>query len=281
MNKRWALLLAVFTAWPVLVYGFGTLIEAAGMLPESATEPPPIFALLVGLMCLTPVVVVGVLGFYLVYLFTRPRLSMDKKLLWAVILVVGNIYAMPVFWVLHVWNQGHSTPLPPPSKFSLLIYAPLILVLLLPQIYLLHLAVTTTFSWLLSYGKTDPIPAGDLAQSWAWVAGPVLGAAVLFGIGRVCYNWINLQGSRQIAWLCLWGTYLLASQPAIWFLLVFLVGIVPADHPANIWKGLGIAATALALVAQPFVAGWLYAVSRMTRKIGGPKPTSAVTPLSM
>lgn len=262
MNKGWAILLAVLTALPVLLYGFSALIE--GMLPESVAEPPPIFALLMGLMCLIPVVVVSAVVFYLVYLFTRPNLPLEKKLLWALILVVGNVYAMPVFWVLHVWKQGQPTPVSLPTRFSLFVYAPLSLALLLPQIVLLRMAVTTTFLWGLSPGGT--ITASDAARGWAWVAGPFLGAAILFGIGQLCYNWVNLPGSRQMAWLGLWGTYLLASQPTIWFLLVFLVGMVPTDAPADTWKELGVAAIIAALVAQPFVVGWLYTVSRMARR---------------
>lgn len=254
-NKSLAIILAIFTAWPYLLFGFGMLIEVMGLIPESAVEPPPIFVLLMALICLTPIVVVAVLGVYLVYLFTRPNLTMDKKLVWAVILVVGHIFAMPVFWYLHIWKSPPSVPMQAASRFSVLVFAPLSIALLLPLAYIFPLVLsmsTLTLS----------------VERWGWVLGPVLGAAGLFGVGRVFYNWLEREGSRRAAWIGLWAVFSVASFPVFWHVLVLLVGMVPTDHPADTWRELGVAAIVLALVAQPFVVGWLYAVSRMARKIG-------------
>jgi type II secretory pathway component PulM len=36
--------------------------------------------------------------------FQSNRVSADKKALWAVVLFLGNIFAMPVYWYLYLWR---------------------------------------------------------------------------------------------------------------------------------------------------------------------------------
>ena len=40
---------------------------------------------------------------YLVYLFKTSFVPLEKKVLWAVVLFLGNMVAMPIFWFLYVW----------------------------------------------------------------------------------------------------------------------------------------------------------------------------------
>ena len=49
---------------------------------------------------LTPIIVLALMAFYLGYLFTRSQLPLDRKLVWAAILVIGHVFSMPVFWYL-------------------------------------------------------------------------------------------------------------------------------------------------------------------------------------
>jgi uncharacterized membrane protein (DUF485 family) len=41
---------------------------------------------------------------YIIYLFRTERVPKDKKALWAVVLFMGGIIAMPVFWFIYVWK---------------------------------------------------------------------------------------------------------------------------------------------------------------------------------
>ena len=41
--------------------------------------------------------------FYIVFLFKTDRVPQDKKALWAAVLFLGNMLAMPVFFYLYVW----------------------------------------------------------------------------------------------------------------------------------------------------------------------------------
>jgi hypothetical protein len=55
----------------------------------------------------------GLLTFYMVYLFRTDRIGQDKKALWAVALFLGNLIAMPVFFVLYIWPDSPGKAEPP------------------------------------------------------------------------------------------------------------------------------------------------------------------------
>lgn len=41
---------------------------------------------------------------YVVYLFKSGVVPKDKRVLWAVVLIAGNMFAMPFFWFFYVWR---------------------------------------------------------------------------------------------------------------------------------------------------------------------------------
>jgi hypothetical protein len=249
MTKGKAITLAVFTLWPFLVIATGLLFELTGMIPMDAAKPPAVFVLLLALLYLTPLVVLALLIFYLVFLFTRVQLPLDWKLVWAALLVIGHVFTMPVFWYLHVWKPRTSAPMQAPSRFSLLVFSPLLIVLLLPLIYMLPMTIFFT--------------ANQSALQWVWVIGPVLGAACIFIVGRLCYLWLKRDSSPPVAWTLIWGVFSVQSLPVIWYATIVLRGMLPSDAPPNTLRDLTRIALVLAVVAQPFVLGWLVAISRL------------------
>lgn len=46
---------------------------------------------------------VGLLISYIIYLFKTGHVPKDKKVLWAVVLFMGNAVSMPIFWFIYVW----------------------------------------------------------------------------------------------------------------------------------------------------------------------------------
>lgn len=64
------------------------------------------FDLLLYLHLGTMFLIFALLGFYVAYLFRTPRVPQDKKALWAVVLFLGNMFAMPVFWFLYIWRDA-------------------------------------------------------------------------------------------------------------------------------------------------------------------------------
>ncbi len=110
MSRGKAIALAVFTAWPLLyivlffftmlavvMSGFSGLGHASGL--------PAIFLIIFPLHFLTMLEIVVLLVIYIRHVFTTDRVPQDKKALWAVVLFLGNIIAMPIYWYLYIWRE--------------------------------------------------------------------------------------------------------------------------------------------------------------------------------
>lgn len=48
----------------------------------------------------------ALLVFYIRNVFKNDRVQKDKKALWAVVLFMGNMIAMPIYWYLYVWREA-------------------------------------------------------------------------------------------------------------------------------------------------------------------------------
>ena len=117
MSKGKAIALAVFTAWPILymflfiVVGFGFTV--LGIFSGGHFSEPPILVMIIfPLHFLTMLEMMGLMVIYIVHLFKTDRVPQDKKALWAVVLLLGNVLAMPVYWYFYIWKEP-DFPLPP------------------------------------------------------------------------------------------------------------------------------------------------------------------------
>jgi type VI protein secretion system component VasK len=52
----------------------------------------------------TIALIFALIASYVVYLFRTNHVPKDRKALWAVVLFMGGIFAMPVFWFIYVWK---------------------------------------------------------------------------------------------------------------------------------------------------------------------------------
>lgn len=120
-SKPKKIALGVATIYPFLymilfvLSVFGLMIFQATSQPtppgEKASGAPAFFLVLFGLHFLTMFWIFGLMAFYIVHLFKTERVSNDKKTLWAIVLFMGNMFAMPVYWYLYIWRDapGAST----------------------------------------------------------------------------------------------------------------------------------------------------------------------------
>jgi hypothetical protein len=102
--RRWLLFIA--TLWPIaymllfiLVVGVSTV--QGGGDPDNDPFLIP-FGLLIALHLGTMLVVVGLLVVYIIDVFRNPRLEETHRVLWAIVLFMGNAIAMPVYWWLYM-----------------------------------------------------------------------------------------------------------------------------------------------------------------------------------
>ena len=110
MKRSAAILLAITTVLPVVyMFYFFSAIGPPGAhisVEESRAQFELLWRLHLGTMGL----MVALLVVYIVYLFKTEHVPKDKKALWAVVLFMGNVIAMPVFWFLYVWKPLQGKP---------------------------------------------------------------------------------------------------------------------------------------------------------------------------
>lgn len=66
----------------------------------------------------TMLLIAALVTFYIVHVFKSSALLGQKQALWAVVLLLGTVIAMPVYWYLYVWREAartNSLPPRPPS----------------------------------------------------------------------------------------------------------------------------------------------------------------------
>jgi len=123
MSKRKAITLGVFTAWPFL-YMILFMFMMVGMMMSAASGrdhssgPPTIIFIIFPLHILTILEIFALLVIYIAHLFKTDRVPQDKKALWAVVLFVGNMIAMPIYWYLYIWSEPTKLTPEPTSAAS-------------------------------------------------------------------------------------------------------------------------------------------------------------------
>jgi hypothetical protein len=115
MRKSSKLLLAGATVWPffymVLFFAFVLFMV---FVNANGSEPPPVLLFLIfPLHFLTMLLIFGLTVFYIVNVFRNDRVVKDMKVLWAVVIFLGNIIAMPIYWYLYIWRETPSASAPP------------------------------------------------------------------------------------------------------------------------------------------------------------------------
>jgi len=146
------------------------------------------------------------------------------------------------------------------SRFSLLVFAPVLVAFLLTGLFLLPAGELISFIAIL-----DPtIPLSGAASYDRWVVGPFAAVFGLFLAGRWLHS-LHARGRRHFAaWMITWAVFSGGLFLAIWFGLTVLTSVGASDKPPVVflsWTG-GVA-TVLTLLAQALVVPWLYGVSRM------------------
>lgn len=87
--------------WPPLYMVFFVVVVASAAIASSRDGEAEL-AVLFGLHLATMVVVALLLVVFIVDCYRSPRVPDDRRTLWAVILFLGNLLAMPVYWWIYV-----------------------------------------------------------------------------------------------------------------------------------------------------------------------------------
>jgi hypothetical protein len=118
MKKPGKVLLGLVTLWPFfyLILFFAVIFSTVVFMPGSGEPgPPPLIALILPLHLFTMLAVMALMVFYIVNVFRNDRVDKDKKALWAVVLFMGNMIAMPIYWYLYIWRETLTADSAAPS----------------------------------------------------------------------------------------------------------------------------------------------------------------------
>jgi predicted membrane channel-forming protein YqfA (hemolysin III family) len=120
MTKSHKIMLIIATFMPFLFvaiwfvsffFFFGLSMAQPG---HGNGEPPPaMFITMFGFQALMMVWGIGLFVLYLVHLFKTDRVKQERKALWGVVLFLGGIVAMLVYWFMYVWPEpepAETTP---------------------------------------------------------------------------------------------------------------------------------------------------------------------------
>ena len=116
MKRPAKLLLGALTIWPI-IYGMLFLCSVFGLILWQVSHPnpppprpptaPPVWVIGLVAAHLGTILEMFALGvFYMYHLYHNDRIENQLKAFWAVIIFLGNMIAMPVYWYLYVWRDG-------------------------------------------------------------------------------------------------------------------------------------------------------------------------------
>lgn len=105
LSRPMALVVGALSAWPILYFVGFMVMMAMSVGAGGPFRDVESFDLLMRVHLLTMVVSMGLLAFYVTHAFRSPRLPQDQRVLWLLVLFLGNMLAFPVYWYLHVWRR--------------------------------------------------------------------------------------------------------------------------------------------------------------------------------
>ena len=112
MTKTLKVLLGLATVWPAAyIVLFFVFVFSTVFFDNGLDGPPNFFPVILLLHLLTMLVIAALTIFYIVNVFRNPRVDKDKKALWAVVLFMGSVIAMPVYWYLYFWMPAPEAPM--------------------------------------------------------------------------------------------------------------------------------------------------------------------------
>jgi hypothetical protein len=110
MNKPTKLLLGIATIWPLayaiflfvsLFFHFTSMIFGIPKRNVFLELFDTMFIVHLGTMLWIMVLTV----FYIVHVIKNPVLKNEMKAIWAAVVFMGSVFAMPVYWYLYVWRD--------------------------------------------------------------------------------------------------------------------------------------------------------------------------------
>ncbi|MCA9392374.1 hypothetical protein KC614_04215 [candidate division WWE3 bacterium] len=118
MSKGKKIFLGVLAIWPVFYLFVGVpflLTQLATAFGDGvATIPDSTFAYFIVIHIVTVVLIFAQIIYYIVKAANNDAIEHNKKIAWYIGIFMGNIFAIPIYWYLHIWKEDpQQTPQSP------------------------------------------------------------------------------------------------------------------------------------------------------------------------
>ena len=115
MKKSTKIWLLVATLWPlfyVLCFVVFVFSLVFSVLPQGAPPPPtPAWIVVIfPIHLLTILLTLGLSVIYIIHAVKSKRVPKQQLVLWILLLVLGGVIAMIVYWVLYIWRTPKTAP---------------------------------------------------------------------------------------------------------------------------------------------------------------------------
>jgi hypothetical protein len=105
-TKSTRILIGIATLWPPIY--FALFIASMGLIFASANHSaksqafPDAFKYIFPLHCFTMLLSFALTAVYIVHAFRNSGFTQEMRILWVIILFMGNMFAFPVYWWLYL-----------------------------------------------------------------------------------------------------------------------------------------------------------------------------------
>jgi len=104
-----------FSLWPIvyMILFMGVMFSQVLMMDFGNQAPlghlPTMINIIFPLHFLTMIWIFVLVAIYIKHIFKTGVVPQEKKALWAVVIFMGNMVAMPVYWYLYIWKMIDTT----------------------------------------------------------------------------------------------------------------------------------------------------------------------------
>ena len=111
-----AYLIAVLSIWPIVyfVLFMAFAVFSFAMITGTPSGRPPValFRYIFPLHFLTMLLMFALTAVYVIHVFKSDQLPSDRRIMWVIVLLFGNIVAFPIYWSIYMRPGGQAAALP-------------------------------------------------------------------------------------------------------------------------------------------------------------------------
>ncbi len=103
-------LLGLITIYPFVYllffmsFIFSTIFSISGNFNEEIMGG--VFPIIFILHFLTIFVIIGLTIFYIIHAIKNESINKDMRLIWILVIFMGNMISMPIYWYIYIWSNG-------------------------------------------------------------------------------------------------------------------------------------------------------------------------------